>query len=141
MLVLWRCRGSLMELQAARKLTAFFRYNASPPWRRVTTPEPNIAGYEAYAELIAKPWIVDGVSPTEAAVLEDMKNLVQVEETRIGELLRFLVSMPFMDKISGVDQGIVADIREFLEQYRRRALEAFLDSDSSPQIGGYVCPG
>ena len=97
-------------------------------------PEPNIAGYEAYAELIAKPWIVDGVSPTEAAVLEDMKNLVQVEETRIGELLRFLVSMPFMDKISGVDQGIVADIREFLEQYRRRALEAFLDSDSSPQI-------
>ena len=97
-------------------------------------PEPNIAGYEAYAELIAKPWIVDGVSPTEAAVIEGMKNLVHVEETRIGELLRFLVRMPFLNKISGVEQGIVTDIREFLERYRRRALEAFLDSDSSPQI-------
>ena len=97
-------------------------------------PEPNIAGYEAYAELIAKPWIVDGVSPTEAAVIEGMKNLVQVEETRIGELLWFLVRMPFLNKISGVEQGIVTDIREFLERYRRRALEAFLDSDSSPQI-------
>lgn len=102
--------------------------------------QPNEAGYDAYAELITRRWVRDGLNVTEINTITSLHTLALESGEQGGDVLNRLIRMPFLSQISGVEQNIVESITEQMMDDRQFVVDILLDIDNGLLIHDYFDP-
>ena len=94
------------------------------------TTQPNEAGHNAYAELITKRWVRDGLNEAEINTITSLHGLARESREQGGAVLNRLIHMPFLSQISGAEPPIVEEITAQVMEDRQRIVDILLDTEN-----------